>query len=95
MKLAAVVAGICRQPCVAFVRLVRGDVALPGAFRYRCGLGVDPEVASMILRHSDSAVTRRHYIKLQSHKEGAADMSRLEKSLAGRGKLSGKKKGPK
>jgi len=59
------------------------------------GLGVDAEVASMILRHSDSAVTRRHYIKLQSHKEGAAAMRRLEKSLVGKGQLRGKQKRPK
>lgn len=44
-------------------------------------LGVDAEVASLILRHSDSAVTRRHYIKLQSQREGAAAMKRLEQSL--------------
>jgi integrase len=59
------------------------------------GLGVDAEVASMILRHSDSAVTRRHYIKLQSHKEGAAAMRRLEKSLAGKGQIRGEAKRPK
>jgi integrase len=59
------------------------------------GLGVDAEVASMILRHSDSAVTRRHYIKLQSQKEGAAAMQRLEKSLAGKGQLRGNKTRPK
>ena len=58
------------------------------------GLGVDAEVAAMILRHSDSAVTRRHYIKLQSQKEGAAAMQRLEKSLAGKGRLRGKQKRP-
>jgi integrase len=58
------------------------------------GLGVDAEVAAMILRHSDSAVTRRHYIKLQSQKEGAAAMQRLEKSLAGKGQLRGKQKRP-
>jgi integrase len=46
------------------------------------GLGVDPEVAATILRHSDSRTTRRHYIKLQSQKEGAAAMQRLEKALA-------------
>jgi integrase len=59
------------------------------------GLGVDAEVAAMILRHSDSAVTRRHYIKLQSQKEGAAAMQRLEKSLAGKGQVRGKEKRPK
>jgi hypothetical protein len=34
------------------------------------------------LRHSDSAVTRRRYIKLQSHKHGAAAMRRLGDSIA-------------
>ena len=58
------------------------------------GLGVDAEVAAMILRHSDSAVTRRHYIKLQSQKEGAAAMQRLEKSLAGKGQIRGNKNAP-
>ena len=58
-------------------------------------LGVDPEVAATILRHSDSAVTRRHYIKLQSLKHGAAAMQRLEKSLAGKGQTRGKQKRPK
>ncbi|MGD1082741.1 MAG: tyrosine-type recombinase/integrase [Candidatus Sulfotelmatobacter sp.] len=57
-------------------------------------LGVDPEVAATILGHSDSAVTRRHYIKLQSQKHGAAAMQRLEKSLAGKGQLRGKQKRP-
>src|SRR5258708_644454 len=59
------------------------------------GLGVDAEVAAMILRHSDSAVTRRHYIKLQSKKEGAAAMQRLEKSLTTKGQVRGKQKRPK
>jgi integrase len=58
------------------------------------GLGVDAEVASMILRHSDSAVTRRHYIKLQSQKEGAAAMQRLENALADKGQVRGNKKRP-
>jgi integrase len=59
------------------------------------GLGVDAEVAATILRHSDSAVTRRHYIKLQSQKEGAAAMQRLENALAGKGQLRGKQRRPK
>ena len=66
------------------------------------GLGVDPEVAATILRHSDSAVTRRHYIKLKSQREGAAAMQRLETALTNgkqrpttgrnKGHLRGKKK---
>jgi integrase len=41
-------------------------------------LGVDPEVASKILRHADSAVTRRHYIVLESRKQGRIAMKKLE-----------------
>jgi len=63
--------------------------ALAGWHSFRRGLatvlfdlGVDPEVAATILRHSDSRTTRRHYIKLQSQKKGAAAMQRLENALA-------------
>jgi integrase len=42
-------------------------------------LGVDPEVASKILRHADSAVTRRHYIVLDSRKQGRKAMRKLER----------------
>lgn len=52
-------------------------------------LGVDAEVAATILRHSDSAVTRRHYIKLKSQRQGAAAMRRLEKALAAQGAVKG------
>jgi integrase len=41
-------------------------------------LGVDPEIASKILRHADSAVTRRHYIILESRKQGRKAMRKLE-----------------
>lgn len=41
-------------------------------------LGVDPEIASKILRHADSAVTRRHYIMLESRKQGRAAMRKLQ-----------------
>ena len=47
------------------------------------GIGVDVEVAALILRHADSTVTRRHYIKLQSVRDGAAAMKRFERSLQG------------
>ncbi|HLX83822.1 MAG TPA: tyrosine-type recombinase/integrase [Terriglobales bacterium] len=45
-------------------------------------LGVDPEVASKILRHADSAVTRRHYIVLESRKQGRVAMRKLESLVA-------------
>jgi integrase len=45
-------------------------------------LGVDPEVASKILRHADSAVTRRHYIILESKKQGRTAMKKLESLVA-------------
>ncbi len=48
--------------------------------------GVDVEVAKVILRHSDSAVTRRHYLVLKSRKEGKAGMKTLEKILTVRDK---------
>lgn len=41
-------------------------------------LGVDPEVAALILRHADSATTRRHYIKLQQEKQGKKAMKKLQ-----------------
>jgi integrase len=45
-------------------------------------LGVDPEIASKILRHADSAVTRRHYIMLESRKQGRKAMRKLESLVA-------------
>jgi integrase len=45
------------------------------------GLGVSPEVAQTILRHSDASTTRKHYILLQSKNEGRAAMQRLEKAV--------------
>jgi integrase len=45
-------------------------------------LGVDPEIASKILRHADSAVTRRHYIILESQKQGRKAMRKLESLVA-------------
>jgi integrase len=41
-------------------------------------LGVDPEIASKILRHADSVVPRRHYIMLESRKQGRKAMRKLE-----------------
>jgi integrase len=41
-------------------------------------LGEDPDTAAKILRHTDSAVTRRHYIKLEQHKHGRRAMRKLE-----------------
>ena len=48
--------------------------------------GVDVENAKIILRHSDSAVTRRHYLVLDSRKQGKAAMKTLEKILTVRNK---------
>lgn len=48
--------------------------------------GVDVEVAKTILRHSDSSVTRRHYLVLNSQQEGKAAMKKLEKVLTVRSK---------
>ena len=48
--------------------------------------GVDVEVAKTILRHSDSSVTRRHYLVLKSQQEGKAAMHRIERTLALRDK---------
>jgi integrase len=45
------------------------------------GVGVDPEVAAMILRHADSSTTRRHYIKLKSQREAAAAMKLFEAQI--------------
>ena len=42
-------------------------------------LGVDPEIGSKILRHADSAVTRKHYLMLKSRAEGNVAMKRLER----------------
>jgi len=55
------------------------------------GLGVDAEVAKTILRHSDSAVTRKHYIILGSQREGAAAMKKLERVVAGQMRNSKKR----
>ena len=44
-------------------------------------LGVAPEVVQTILRHSDAATTRKHYILLKSQDEGRAAMTRLEKAV--------------
>jgi integrase len=41
-------------------------------------LGVDPEIAALILRHADSATTRRHYIKLRQEKQGKKAMRKLQ-----------------
>ena len=54
-------------------------------------LGVDPEIASDILRHADSAVTRRHYIMLESRKQGRKAMRKLE-SLVSKTEKARKKK---
>jgi integrase len=48
--------------------------------------GVDVEVAKTILRHSDSSVTRRHYLILNSQQQGKAAMKKLEKILVVRDK---------
>jgi integrase len=45
-------------------------------------LGVDPEMASKILRHADSAVTQRHDIMLESRKQGRKAMRKLESLVA-------------
>ena len=44
--------------------------------------GFDPEIAFKILRHADSAVTRRHYIMLESHRQGRKAMRKLESLVA-------------
>ncbi|MGH9505041.1 MAG: tyrosine-type recombinase/integrase [Terriglobales bacterium] len=54
--------------------------------------GVDVEVAKTILRHSDSSVTRRHYLVLKGQQEGKAAMRRIERTLASRGTNAGQKK---
>jgi integrase len=53
--------------------------------------GVDVEVAKTILRHSDSSVTRRHYLVLDSQKQGKAAMKKLGKILVVRTKRGPKK----
>jgi integrase len=57
-------------------------------------LGVDPEVASKILRHADSAVTRRHYIVLESRKQGRIAMKKLESLVTKTVKTTKSKKKP-
>lgn len=44
--------------------------------------GIDVEVAKTILRHSDSAVTRRHYLVLKSEREGKKAMQKLSRILS-------------
>lgn len=44
-------------------------------------LGVKPEVAQTILRHADASTTRRHYIVLESRKQGLAAMRKLERAV--------------
>ena len=56
------------------------------------GLGVPAETAKIILRHTDAAVTRRHYIVLKSQNEGAAAMRKLEKALVNVGQIRASKK---
>ncbi|HTC57470.1 MAG TPA: tyrosine-type recombinase/integrase, partial [Candidatus Sulfotelmatobacter sp.] len=41
-------------------------------------LGVDSEIVAKILRHADSATTRRHYIKLEQQKQGRKAMRKLQ-----------------
>lgn len=43
--------------------------------------GTDPEVAALILRHSGSTMTRRHYIRLQTKKQAATAMRRFSKMV--------------
>ncbi|HEX4426715.1 MAG TPA: tyrosine-type recombinase/integrase, partial [Terriglobales bacterium] len=45
------------------------------------GLGVPAEVSQILLRHADAATTRKHYLKLQGHKQGAAAMKQLEGAI--------------
>ena len=53
------------------------------------GLGVTPEVAQTILRHSDASTTRKHSILLKSLDEGRDAMRRLEQPVGqGMGKGS-------
>jgi integrase len=44
-------------------------------------LGVKPEVAQTILRHADASTTRKHYIVLESRKQGLAAMRKLERAV--------------
>ena len=44
-------------------------------------LGVPPEVSQKVLRHADASVTRKHYLLLQSTKQGRAAMKKLERKV--------------
>ena len=44
-------------------------------------LGVPPEISQLILRHADVETTRRHYLKLQERKQGAAAMRQFEAAI--------------
>jgi integrase len=83
------------------IRPVLGD-RWRGWHAFRRGLvgilfdaGVDVEVAKTILRHSDSSVTRRHYLVLNSQQQGKAAMQKLEKILVLRDKHGTAKTGQK
>jgi integrase len=54
-------------------------------------LGVKPEVAQVILRHADASTTRKHYIVLESKKQGVAAMRKLERAV-GIGQQMGNKR---
>jgi integrase len=56
-------------------------------------LGCDPEIASKILRHADSAVTRRHYLVLNELKAGQKAMQKLEALWYRRGTSRNSKSG--
>jgi integrase len=56
-------------------------------------LGVPPEVAQTILRHADASTSRKHYLMLQSVKQGRAAMRKLERALAHKGAKRSKRKG--
>jgi len=49
----------------------------------------------LVLRYTDSATTRRFYLKLQSKKQGAAAMRRLERSLSNKARIKAQKNGSK
>ncbi|MGC1646434.1 MAG: hypothetical protein WA741_11435 [Candidatus Sulfotelmatobacter sp.] len=55
-------------------------------------LSVDPEISSKILRHADSAVARRHYMMLESRKQGRKAMRKLESLVAKKVKTTKTKK---
>jgi integrase len=44
-------------------------------------LGVPAEVSQLILRHADVETTRRHYLRLQEQKQGAAAMRQFEAAI--------------